>query len=579
MASRNEELISRAQSLGLDNSDGGLQSESFTSIASNLGMDGFNVYNNSDVEELEKRLDEYEKQSQNKSSQNSTEQDKVQQNAKAVKTAAELVATAYAGALGGSVVDAISKTRFGQNILNNAGEDINNFNNAIKHPLGIVNSNSVDNNTNEGEKIVENEYSITEKDIKKIETEEKKQERKEKTKKIAGNVFKAIWIKRHLKFIIFGGGVLLVILFIIFLIVILAPNAGAMLDLTEVNYSPEIKTVGTYTQDEIEGMLLYVGDSRTVGLKSSLNNDSIKYIAEVSMGYNWLVNTAKSQMNSLLNSEESEIKFVVIALGVNDLYNIDNYINIFNSLKTEYSNVKFYFLSVNPVDEQKARSSGYTITNNQIESFNSKLENALEEEEFINSYSKLDTISTSDGLHYLSNTYFTIHQIVVNHLIQNNSRGGNTVTCAMTYQDGYYYLTTFPQTDDCNVSRFEENELGLEPNFYNNLMSLVSDAKSALGCYISYSETFRTRAQQQYFYNCYQQKLNGNPNPCNNGNLAAVPGRSMHEYGLAADLGFSSNSCMNYMHNNASKYNLGFPVAGENWHIQVMNFTYGNPPS
>ena len=71
---------------------------------------------------------------------------------------------------------------------------------------------------------------------------------------------------------------------------------------------------------------------------------------------------------------------------------------------------------------------------------------------------------------------------------------------------------------------------------------------------------------------------------CNNGNMAAEPGYSNHEYGIAADLNYIpyTSKCLNYYHNNAHKYGLNFPLLyhethPENWHIEPINIVKGNP--
>ena len=69
---------------------------------------------------------------------------------------------------------------------------------------------------------------------------------------------------------------------------------------------------------------------------------------------------------------------------------------------------------------------------------------------------------------------------------------------------------------------------------------------------------YRTRAEQQALYNAYK---NGT------GNLAAPPGHSMHEQGLAFDIASSwlnSHPGALHMLNRLG----GFPVSGEPWHWQ-----------
>lgn len=68
---------------------------------------------------------------------------------------------------------------------------------------------------------------------------------------------------------------------------------------------------------------------------------------------------------------------------------------------------------------------------------------------------------------------------------------------------------------------------------------------------------FRTMDQQRYLYNLY---LSGR------GNLAARPGYSNHQSGLALDLNTSSAGVYNWLSRNASRYGFRRTVPSEAWH-------------
>lgn len=65
---------------------------------------------------------------------------------------------------------------------------------------------------------------------------------------------------------------------------------------------------------------------------------------------------------------------------------------------------------------------------------------------------------------------------------------------------------------------------------------------------------FRTAAQQQDAWQRYQSGAGG---------LAAPPGMSRHEKGLAADWSFKSPAAQQWMHDNAGKFGLTFPFGSE----------------
>lgn len=108
--------------------------------------------------------------------------------------------------------------------------------------------------------------------------------------------------------------------------------------------------------------------------------------------------------------------------------------------------------------------------------------------------------------------------------------------------------------------------------FLNRMKAFVQAAKAA-GHKISYSTTeygaWRPLSKQEYYWNCYQTKK------CNNGNLAAVPGRSNHGWGIASDMSFGNKAALYWAHDNCAKYGLKFPLCKnvrgscqENWHLE-----------
>ena len=165
--------------------------------------------------------------------------------------------------------------------------------------------------------------------------------------------------------------------------------------------------------EEVENRLLYVGDSRTVGMQSSIENENVNYIAEVGKGYEWFNSTALVNIESKLQEKPDAV--IVLSLGVNDLYNIDNYISAYKALIAKDPNNNFYVLSVNPVDESKTVANGYTVTNDDIEAFNKKLADNFPNN-YIDSYSSLSNIGTNDGLHYDNETYKTLNGIITSNI-------------------------------------------------------------------------------------------------------------------------------------------------------------------
>lgn len=172
--------------------------------------------------------------------------------------------------------------------------------------------------------------------------------------------------------------------------------------------------------------VVFLGDSRTVQMYAYLNNDwsganyssggvhevgSDVYVAEGSMGLNWLKSTGIPAAEKYFTSGTA----IVILMGVNDLFNANNYIKYVNENVSNWkkNGSSLYFVSVNPC------TGNYNYLNTQIVDFNSTVKNGLSNEVgWIDTYSQLNSnnISSSDGLHYGKNTYQIIYNYIKNNV-------------------------------------------------------------------------------------------------------------------------------------------------------------------
>lgn len=153
----------------------------------------------------------------------------------------------------------------------------------------------------------------------------------------------------------------------------------------------------------------WVGDSRTVGLAQALPFD-IEYMAEVGMGLDWF-------FENQFTVFELRGYNVVFNLGVNDMGNIYNYIDLYNNMPQEFiDNNNIFIVSVNPIDDYLASSNGYQVSNQQVYDFNIALADNLRSDfYFIDTYTYLSNygFDTLDGLHYDNNTYLDIYNYVI----------------------------------------------------------------------------------------------------------------------------------------------------------------------
>lgn len=154
-------------------------------------------------------------------------------------------------------------------------------------------------------------------------------------------------------------------------------------------------------------LTIFIGDSRMVGMDNAVDDDSI-YIAKVGEGYNWYKEYAEEILEKTIESNSDKSLSVIFNLGVNDLEDAQKYVAAVNELSAKYSNVRFSYMSVNPVGVT-------TITNEQIKIFNNTLQTMLDNKvNYIDTYTYLMAkgYNTVDGLHYTDETYRVIHDYV-----------------------------------------------------------------------------------------------------------------------------------------------------------------------
>ena len=147
---------------------------------------------------------------------------------------------------------------------------------------------------------------------------------------------------------------------------------------------------------------ILVGDSRFVGMQLQNNNEEDFYIDKGATGIVWL-----KQSENEIKRAETDDSVIVIGLGVNDLWDINRYIEYVNN--AGYRS-KTYFLTVGPVDHAKFSK----FDNSSIEDFNNKLIEGAENYEVIDLYQFLNNkdLGTTDGLHYTFDTYKRMYQFI-----------------------------------------------------------------------------------------------------------------------------------------------------------------------
>lgn len=182
--------------------------------------------------------------------------------------------------------------------------------------------------------------------------------------------------------------------------------------------TPKPNTNSNNGDSTVKGKVIFIGDSRTVGMCQSvqINDNEDCSIAEVGKGYQWL--TSADITNKLdAKLKENPNSYVVINMGVNDPGSSNNYIKYYNDLITKYPEIHLVVVSVTPIDDEKAKANNYIITDSNVTSFNETIKNGIDRNKisYCDVYSKIkNNFETVDGIHYKSNTYNTIYTEIKN---------------------------------------------------------------------------------------------------------------------------------------------------------------------
>jgi hypothetical protein len=110
---------------------------------------------------------------------------------------------------------------------------------------------------------------------------------------------------------------------------------------------------------------------------------------------------------------------------------------------------------------------------------------------------------------------------------------------------------------------------GMDPRLAERLAALLGAAPGQATIYSGY----RDPKHQQMLFERAVAKY-GSPQAARK--WVAPPGKSQHNAGSAADLRFASPQVREFVHQNAAKYGLAFPLGHEPWHVELAGARDGN---
>lgn len=159
--------------------------------------------------------------------------------------------------------------------------------------------------------------------------------------------------------------------------------------------NPGSRVYGAYSDPArtSERPLMVIGDSRTVMLKELIGGKTT-WICKISMGYKWLAETAVKEAEKALKKNSD----IVIWLGVNDPYNISDYITWLNEKIPVWRSkgARIYIMAVGQVEKDPF------VDNEEIREFNARMKSSVRGARYIDLYTYLEKAGyrTTDGTHY-----------------------------------------------------------------------------------------------------------------------------------------------------------------------------------
>lgn len=107
---------------------------------------------------------------------------------------------------------------------------------------------------------------------------------------------------------------------------------------------------------------------------------------------------------------------------------------------------------------------------------------------------------------------------------------------------------------------------GMNKNFSSALAQMIKSAPAEIRNQLKLTSGFRSVKKQGQLWESALKKY---------GSVAearkwvAPPGKSQHNHGNAGDLKFGNDAARKWVHANAGKFGLEFPLSNENWHIEL----------
>lgn len=111
---------------------------------------------------------------------------------------------------------------------------------------------------------------------------------------------------------------------------------------------------------------------------------------------------------------------------------------------------------------------------------------------------------------------------------------------------------------------------GLEDEFHKRLLAMFSAMPENVRAGVQIISAHRTEEHQEELVRKAKEKYGADWRK-----WAAPPGRSNHNHGRAMDLRYNTNIARSWIHENAARFGLEFPMSHEPWHIEPKGLRDG----
>jgi hypothetical protein len=112
----------------------------------------------------------------------------------------------------------------------------------------------------------------------------------------------------------------------------------------------------------------------------------------------------------------------------------------------------------------------------------------------------------------------------------------------------------------------------LDTDFRSSIARMISSAPPEIREHLGIMSGYRDVEHQRRLWNAALRKY-GSAEKARK--WVAPPGKSFHNKGSAVDLTYGNDAAREWVHANAEKYGLHFPLGNENWHIEPMGSRSG----